>query len=268
MENIMKNNLSIKISIITVVYNGEEDIEETIKSVINQTYKNIKYIIVDGKSSDNTMEIIDRYRDKISVIVSEPDKGLYDAMNKGLDNVSGEYVIFMNCGDTFVDSSVLEKIASFLFEQSELPNFIYGDAIEVNNYSNYCYLKKARNHKFVWYGMFTHHQAMLYNIETIKNNKIQYDLSYKIGADYAFTASFLKVSSIVSYIQLSICKFKQDGLSSKNWWIGIKELWKVRKKILGYNPIVNFSVFSFQYIMIILRKRIPQFYNILRFRKM
>ena len=92
-------HLHPKFSIITVTYNAGKVLEDTIQSVITQTYKNVEYIIVDGKSTDGTMDIVNRYREHIHTIVSEPDKGLYDAMNKGIDLATGDYLCFLNAGD-------------------------------------------------------------------------------------------------------------------------------------------------------------------------
>src|SRR5690606_4665890 len=98
------------LSVITVVYNNVKDIERTILSVINQTYKNIEYIIIDGVSTDGTLDIIHQYSEKISHIVSEPDKGIYDAMNKGLSVATGDYVLFMNSGDEIYAHDTVEKV--------------------------------------------------------------------------------------------------------------------------------------------------------------
>ena len=102
----------MKVSIITISYNAEKTLEQTIKSVINQTYKNIEYIIIDGGSTDNTLNIINNNEAKITKWISEPDKGLYDAMNKGAELAQGDYLIFMNAGDTFVDE--LQQVQLFL----------------------------------------------------------------------------------------------------------------------------------------------------------
>ena len=97
------------VSIVTVVYNGENFLEETIKSVINQTYENIEYIIIDGGSTDGTVDIIKKYEDKINYWVSEKDAGIYDAMNKGIEAFKGDYINFLNAGDSYVNNEVLNR---------------------------------------------------------------------------------------------------------------------------------------------------------------
>lgn len=92
---------NLKISIITVVYNGISEIEKTIQSVLNQTYPNIEYIIIDGGSTDGTIDIIKKYQGQLAYWVSEPDEGIYYAMNKGIQKATGEWIHFRNCGDYF-----------------------------------------------------------------------------------------------------------------------------------------------------------------------
>ena len=99
-----------KFSIITVTYNAEKVLEDTIQSVISQTYHHVEYIIVDGASKDGTLSIIDRYRSRITTVVSEPDKGLYDAMNKAISLASGDYLCFLNAGDCFHEDDTLQQI--------------------------------------------------------------------------------------------------------------------------------------------------------------
>ena len=106
----MHNHLTPKFSVITVTYNAEAVLEDTIQSVISQTYHHVEYILVDGASKDSTLSIIDRYRDRITRIVSEPDKGLYDAMNKGIALASGDYLCFLNAGDCFHEDDTLQQM--------------------------------------------------------------------------------------------------------------------------------------------------------------
>ena len=123
----MKSDMLI--SVVTVCYNAVNDIEKTIMSVLGQTYKNIEYIIIDGGSIDGTIDIINKYKEHISLFVSEPDKGIYDAMNKGLMKANGQWINFMNAGDTFASNSVISNI--FGCNESDLIKYdvIYGDCI-------------------------------------------------------------------------------------------------------------------------------------------
>ena len=114
-----------KISVVTVCYNAVNDIEKTILSVINQTYPNIEYLIIDGGSKDGTMDIVNKYKDKIDVIVSEPDKGIYDAMNKGIDRATGDWINFMNAGDCFYNNVALESVFPRNYESVNF-DILYG----------------------------------------------------------------------------------------------------------------------------------------------
>lgn len=123
-----------KISVITVCYNAANTIEETIKSVLSQTYSNIEYIIIDGGSKDGTLDIIQKYKSFISVIISEPDKGIYDAMNKGVKHSSGEWINFMNAGDKFYSANTVEKI---FCSNHQANRVIYGSTLMKFSYGNY-----------------------------------------------------------------------------------------------------------------------------------
>lgn len=118
-------NKGPKISIITACYNSEQTIEQTIQSVLGQTYENIEYIIIDGASTDRTMEVVEKYRDKIDKIVSEPDEGIYDAFNKGVSKSTGTIVHFLNAGDYYLDNGVLETILERFKKDSTL-DYVHG----------------------------------------------------------------------------------------------------------------------------------------------
>ena len=119
----MHNHPTPKFSIITVTYNAEAVLEDTIQSVISQTYHHVEYILVDGASKDGTLSIIDRYRDRITRIVSEPDKGLYDAMNKGIRLATGDYLCFLNAGDSFHEDDTLQQMVRSI-SGNELPDVL------------------------------------------------------------------------------------------------------------------------------------------------
>ena len=124
----MHSHLSPRFSVITVTYNAEKVLEDTIQSVISQTYHHVEYIIIDGASKDGTMAIVNRYRDRISQVVSEPDKGLYDAMNKGIALATGDYLCFLNAGDSFHEDDTLQKIVHSGTGDPVLEKFQTGNA--------------------------------------------------------------------------------------------------------------------------------------------
>ena len=172
-----------KISIITVCYNAVQIIEETILSVINQTYTNIEYIIIDGGSNDGTVDIINKYNDKISYWVSEPDKGIYDAMNKGIEKATGEWVNFMNAGDSFCSLSVISELnREGAFDSCDL---VYGDVIGKYKIGNR--LLKAGNLKNITKTMQFSHQSTFAKCSLMKENL--YVLTYRLAADYNFILS-------------------------------------------------------------------------------
>ena len=196
--------MSSIITVITVCYNAELEIERTINSVLNQTYENIEYIIVDGGSTDLTINIIDKYRSRISNIISEPDKGIYDAMNKGIRNANGDWVIMMNAGDMFSSDDVIESI----FSQAIPPNieFIYSDMYRRNgNFWIQCpmnFSKGAINHQCVIYKKKLH-DVIGYYIVTPK----------LIISDYLF---FIQVpENVVMKTDVIIAKYEGGGVSSK-----------------------------------------------------
>ena len=151
----------MKISIITVVYNDENRIRKTIESVINQTYNNIEYIIVDGNSTDNTINIINNYQNKTSLIISEADNGIYDAMNKGLRVSTGDRVLFLNAGDELFDKYIISSIITFL-KGKEQYALVYGNVLlkGVNQ------ILKSKPIKNINKVMVTNHQACFFNTKT------------------------------------------------------------------------------------------------------
>ncbi len=120
----------MKVSIITAVYNGVKTIEACIKSVLNQTYQNIEYIVIDGGSTDGTLDVIRRYKDKIAKVVSEPDKGIYDALNKGIKIATGEVIGFLHADDVYANNKVIETVSHEM--KSHNIDSCYGDLLYVD----------------------------------------------------------------------------------------------------------------------------------------
>lgn len=156
-----KREVTINISIIIVTFNAEKTIERTLQSILSQLYKNIEIVIIDGRSKDNTLQIIEKYSQYISVLVSEEDKGIYDAMNKGIHNTHNDYIMFMNAGDEFHDKYSLLRLAEAA--QSTQSDIIAGQTYEYDSNKNF--IQKRRNnidYIMVLKGMPVCHQSIIY----------------------------------------------------------------------------------------------------------
>ncbi len=202
----------MKVTVVTAVLNDAGHIEQTILSVISQTDIEIEYIIVDGGSKDGTLELIGKYKDKISLLISEPDRGVYDAMNKGIKYSTGDFVYFINSGDVLLNPSILSKIK--LEELKEKNAIIYGNVIVA--YGNIEALEKPRpffNSKMKFKGIGICHQSMFFPGELIRNEK--YDLSYNIAADYDLAYRLWRKGTVFLYKDITIAKYDWGkGISS------------------------------------------------------
>ena len=202
----------MKVTVVTAVLNDAGHIEQTILSVISQTDIEIEYIIVDGGSKDGTLELIGKYKDKISLLISESDRGVYDAMNKGIKYSTGDFVYFLNSGDVLLNPSILSKIK---FEDVNVRNtIIYGNVVVA--YGNIEALEKPRpffNSKMKFKGIGICHQSMFFPGELIRNEK--YDLSYKIAADYDLVYRLWRKGTVFLYKDITIAKYDWGkGISS------------------------------------------------------
>lgn len=251
----MKN---LKISIVTVCYNAVETIEKTILSVINQTYLNIEYIIIDGASKDGTIDIINKYRDSIAYFVSESDKGIYDAMNKAILVATGKWVVFMNAGDLFCDDKVVENVVENIDESA---TFIYGNTI-----CDFSGIKVARSPlplESIKNSMPFSHQSVFINTTYHKRNL--YDTSYKIAADYNFFYHAYLLGKKFQYIPLNISIYEaEDGLSSRMYMLLCVECARVNGKANTFMWSVNLYLQVFWHnIKNIVKPLLP--HNILKF---
>lgn len=203
----------LKISIITVSYNAAATIEQAISSVVNQTYKNIEYIIIDGGSTDGTVDIIRKYEDRIAYWVSEPDKGIYDAMNKGIDAATGDYVYFLGADDALLSKDIVWGITTDIV-RTNADLYSYGVYI-VDNRGKQKYYSNAhakRNSNLV---DMVPHQGMFVRYKLIKY--FQFDTHYKVSADYKFFLQcYLDVSIRKIYFDRAVAFFAFEGLSSNN----------------------------------------------------
>ncbi len=243
-----------KITVVTVCYNAAGSIERTIKSVICQTYQNIEYIVIDGASKDNTLDIIKRYSDKITYWCSEPDKGIYDAMNKGINKASGDWICFMNAGDSFSDSTVIERIFNTDYDIEETVGLIYGDA---NICKDNKVIGKYKNQPF-WKSRFpirsgkgVCHQSCFVRLCDAKANI--FDLSFPIAADFKQVYDILKIGRTPLKVDVTISDFDITGIScTRPRYISAKEDARILE--CTYNPVYWFYE-SVQYIKYLIRKR-------------
>ena len=219
------------ISVVTVVFNGEKFLEETIQSVINQTYDNVEYIIIDGGSNDGTLDIIKKYENEIDYWISEKDNGIYDAMNKGIEVASGEWINFMNAGDKLLFIPSLNQIKKI--------NLIYGKVL-LSNKKIFDYKKNLIFKDFAR-GMVVCHQTCFYHKNYYKQSK--YDLTYKLCADQKFTALSIK-SNKALYIDEILAYYDLNGISSQNDLKILIEKYQLNHelKLNLFEPIVSFLI--------------------------
>ena len=229
------------ISIVTVVYNGEQFLEETIQSVINQSYDNIEYIIIDGGSTDGTVDIIKKYEDKIDYWVSEKDNGIYDAMNKGIKVATGKWINFMNAGDMLYEDQVIEDI----FFDKSYPNsiFVYGDTSY--NYGSFTVLRKSFNLDIYWKRIPFRHQSVF--IDSVYHKKEQYRLHIKINSDFEFFYRSFRSYIEATDVQKAISIVSVDGVSDDK---RIAVLLEKMRVINFYDPTLEKNVFFIKSILL------------------
>lgn len=222
------------LSIITVTYNAENVLERTIKSIIGQTVQDFEYILVDGKSNDKTLSIIEKYKKHIDVLVSEKDDGIYDAMNTGMTLAKGDFIWFMNAGDEIASPNIVERILGKLEAKTDL---IYGDALFVNNQGVARGLRsEVTPHRLPspihWkdfrYGMLVCHQSFI----VAKSIAPTYTIE-NLSADLDFEISALKASKSQLYIPFPISRYLEGGVSNQQLKRSLLDRFKVMRKHFG-----------------------------------
>lgn len=219
----------MKISIITVCYNEAKTIEKTFESIFSQSHKNIESIVIDGGSTDGTIGIIEKYKDKITYFVSEPDEGIYNAMNKGIKVSSGEVLYFLNANDTLYSDDILETVAN-TFKKGNY-DFVYSDI-------NFIYPKRNKiekhNKGINYYSVLSKticHQTIFYK-KSLFDKFGLYDENFSIAADHDFNMKVLTNKRTKTfYLNKTIARFDKTGLSSdaKN-----KKILKIENQLIFY----------------------------------
>jgi len=201
------------ITVVTVVRNGEKILEKTILSVINQTYADFEYIIIDGASTDGTLDIIKKYEDRIDYWMSEPDKGIYNAMNKGIEQAAGEWINFMNAGDTFFSKEVLIYIFNSEKKLDKDISVVYGDTVYLN-YDKGLLYTHTKNLNTFWKGMCFGHQACFVKTKLMK--QYGFDENFKLAADYKLLFTLYNEGYKFLYVAISVVLFSIEGISDNN----------------------------------------------------
>ena len=230
----MNNHVHPKFSIITVTYNAGAVLEDTIQSVITQTYRNVEYIIVDGDSKDHTLDIINRYREHIHTLVSEPDKGLYDAMNKGIRLATGDYLCFLNAGDELHEDDTLQLMVHSI-TGTELPDVLYGETAIVDEEGHFLRMRRLSapedlNWKSFKDGMLVCHQAFFPRRELAE----PYDLRYRFSADFDWCIRIMKKSHTLHNTHLTLIDYLNEGMTTRNHRASLHERFRIMCRHYGY----------------------------------
>lgn len=215
-------------SIITVTYNASRWVERTLLNVLSQSYPNIEYIVIDGGSTDGTAEIIRQYESGLAYWISEPDKGIYDAMNKGLRKATGDYVWFINAGDTLPTSDTVQSVAARVMKKKVLPDIIYGETNLVDEAGRLLGARRLKApRKLSWksfrMGMLVCHQAFIPK----RSIAPQYDSQYRYSADFDWCIRCMKQARTFCNTRLVLSNFLEGGTSTTQRKASLKERYAI-----------------------------------------
>ena len=249
----------LKVSIVTITYNSEKTLEETIESVLSQSYKNIEYIIIDGNSSDKTIEIVKKYGDQISTFLSEPDDGIYDAMNKGLKLATGDIVGILNSDDVYFDNKVIEGVIES-FEETKSDS-LYGDLyyVEENDLDKVSRYWKSSSFIRGSFRKGWHPAHPTFFVKREIYDKYGYfNLDMKVSADFELMLRFLERYAISTfYIPRVLVKMRLGGESNRS----IENILKGNQDILKAFDINNITINKYLYPFY---RLVPKIYQILK----
>ena len=222
-----------RISIITICYNAASTITRTLRSVSAQTYPNIQYLIIDGASKDNTLELVRELAPEAE-IYSERDKGIYDAMNKGLDRATGDYVWYVNAGDALASPTTVEDLVQATCTGDSLPDVLYGDTRLIDSEDHDLGLRRLRPpHQLDWRsfrsGMLVCHQAFVAK----RSISPHYDLSYRFSADVDWCIRVLKEAKTTAFYPEPIALYLNEGTTTANHRASLIERFHVMRHHYG-----------------------------------
>ena len=240
----------MKISIVIATYNSGKTLKQTLDSIRHQTYKQLEVIVIDGQSTDNTLLIIDEYKDIVSYCISEKDAGIYDAFNKGLSVATGDYVCFIGSDDCYVDYDVMNKVAPIL--STDNPHILSGYVYEVDSVSKAQWRRSNEvSIEKIKCGMMIPHAGMFTKLEIMKKYKFNQEL--RIIADYDFLLRYVLDGGDIEYIDMPIAYFEVGGTSSENIW---SEGWSL--KLYEHLKVIDEAGLKDKY----LQKNIMEYFKI------
>ncbi len=233
----MRDNLNHtntkKLSVITVTYNAEHTLERTLKSVRKQTYPAIEHIIVDGNSNDGTVALIHRYENERLKWISEPDKGLYDAMNKGIKMATGDYLCFLNAGDTFYDTDTVQKIFASS-DEGHSPDILYGETAIVDDNGRFLHMRRLQAPKNLTWKSFKHGMVVCHQAFIVKRELVEpYDLSYRFSADFDWCIRMMKKAKNIYNTDLILVDYLNAGMTTANRKASLRERYRIMEKHYG-----------------------------------
>ena len=261
----------IRFSVVTITYNAEAVLQRTLDSVLCQSYEDVEHLIIDGDSKDTTLAMAESYKRQSDtsdnghqvIIQSEPDRGIYDAMNKGLTQASGDYVVFMNAGDTFPSADTLEQVAHHCrlaeLPSDELPGVLYGDTNMVDNEGRFLHPRQHRPpQQLTWRsfrkGMLVCHQAFYARTDIAKN--VPYDTRYRFSADVDWCIRVMKETErlglTLSNAGIVVANYMEEGTTTKNHKASLRERYLVMQ--FHYGAVQTFLLHCWFVVRAIIKK--------------
>lgn len=246
-----------KVTIITVCYNSKKTISATIESVLSQTYENIEYILIDGLSTDGTIDVINNYSDRIDKIICEPDKGIYDAFNKGIKNSTGDYIQIVNSDDT-IPNDKIEICVNYMKKNPSVDVLTGPMYLKSQDGKIYERIQGVIPRYKNWFGMFNiNHPTFFVKKEVYDNLKFN---AYRIGMDFDWTLRALNANYKFAVLEKNLVYMSDQGISNSDYKVSMKEDLTISIKN-GVNPILAHGFWLFQLakkqIFLVLKRFIP-----------
>jgi putative colanic acid biosynthesis glycosyltransferase len=250
------------LTIITISYCDPVGLLATLKSVAGQSrLDNLEHLVIDGGSAYDVRAMCAMFP-HISKVISEPDKGIYDAMNKGIDIASGEYMLFLNSGDELADSLVVDSVISCIKRSGAI--FYFGDGYQKQENGERCH-RRAASISYVKFGMFALHQSMVF--EANRMRRVRFDEKFEVGGDYNHVCRFIATGVEPVRLDFAVCVYAPQGVSSRRWLTGVIENFRTRRCELGTGLFSNSLIAGVQILANVVRIVAPGLYFAVRPRR-